>query len=235
MIRLENVTKYYPTPTGRKYVLRDVSLTIPDGHNVAILGKNGSGKSTLLRLLGGIDTPNSGKITIDQNISWPIGLAGGLQRAMSGRDNAKFVCRIFGDTSESMRVRIKAIEEFADLGEYFDMPVKTYSSGMKSKIKLAISVAFDFDCYLFDELGAVGDALFRQKTEDLFANKKGEANFIVVSHNINDLIHDCDMAVVLHNGVLTEFTSVVEGVKYYYDVTGMTVKAALLKKLEEQE
>ncbi|MCH8531728.1 MAG: ABC transporter ATP-binding protein [Saccharospirillum sp.] len=234
MIRLENVSKYYPTPKGRKYVLKDVNLEIPSGKNVAILGINGSGKSTLLRLLGGIDSPNSGRIRIDMDISWPMGLAGGLQGSMTGRDNAKFVCRIFGDSWEEMQARVKSIEDFADLGQYFDMPVKTYSSGMKSKIKLAISVAFDFDCYLFDELGSVGDALFRKKTESVFANKEGKANFIIVSHNINELIHDCDMAIVLHKGVLKSFESIMDGVNYYYEVTGAPVKQSILKKLEEK-
>ncbi len=232
MIRLENVTKYYQTPHGRKYVLRDVSLEIPGGVNVAILGINGSGKSTLLRLLGGIDSPNSGKISIDMDISWPMGLAGGLQGSMSGRDNAKFVCRIFGDSYEEMQERVAKIEGFAELDKYFDMPVKTYSSGMKAKIKLAISVAFDFDCYLFDELGSVGDALFRKKTETLFANKEGNANFIIVSHNLNELIHDCHQAIVLHKGELRTFESVVEGVNYYYDVSGAPKRAGILKKLE---
>lgn len=232
MIRLENVTKYYVTPKGRKYVLRDVNLEIPRGKNVAILGMNGAGKSTLLKLLGGIDTPNQGKITIDMNISWPIGLAGGLQGSMTARENAKFVCRIFGDTDEEMRARVQRIEAFADLGNYFDMPVNTYSTGMKSKAKLAISVSFEFDCFLFDELGAVGDTLFRKKTEDVFTAKAGQANFIIVSHNLNELIHDCDMAVVLHDGKMHTFDSVLEGVKFYYDATGLAVKAHIMKKME---
>lgn len=232
MIRFENVTKYYPTPHGRKYILKDVSLTIPKGSNVAILGINGSGKSTLLRLLGGIDSPSSGKIRIDMNISWPMGLAGGLQGSLSGRDNAKFVCRIFGDDRQTMRERIAAIEAFADIGTYFDMPVKTYSSGMSSKVKLALSLAFQFDCYLFDELGSVGDALFRKKTQAIFRDKGRNANFIVVSHNIGELIEDCDIALVLHNQKIHSFNTVFEGVHYYYEATGLKAPEKTLKKLK---
>ncbi|MFW7379736.1 MAG: ABC transporter ATP-binding protein [Oligoflexus sp.] len=229
------MTKYYPTPHGRKYVLRDVSVTIPSGVNVAILGVNGSGKSTLLRLLGGIDNPNSGKITIDMDISWPMGLAGGLQGSMSGRDNAKFVCRIFGDSYKQMQERIKAIAEYAELGKYFDMPVKTYSSGMNSKIKLGISLAFEFDCYLFDELGSVGDALFRKKTQAIFSDSKNRANFILVSHNINELIEDCQMALVLHDANIHSFDSVLDGVQFYYSVTNVQVKSTILKQLQSKQ
>lgn len=234
MIRLTQVTKFYPTPQGRKYVLKDVSFTIPGGRNVAILGKNGSGKSTLLRMLGGVDAPSSGSIKIDLNISWPMNLDGGLQGSMSARDNARFVCRIQGDDFDRMRARIKAIEDFADLGAYFDMPVKTYSSGMKSKAKLAISAAFDFDCYLLDEIGAVGDALFRKKSEELFANKDKAANFIMVSHSVNDLMEQCDMAIVLHQGEFTGFDDVVEAAEYYYDISGVPIKKGLINKWKRQ-
>lgn len=232
MITLENVTKYYPTPQGRKYVLRDVSLQIPKGKNIAILGVNGSGKSTLLRLLGGIDSPSSGKIKIDMDISWPMGLAGGLQGSMTGRDNAKFVCRIFGDDSKMLKARVKAIESFADLGPYFDMPVKTYSSGMSSKIKLAISLSFEFDCYLFDELGSVGDALFRKKTSSVISSRSNQANFIIVSHNVNELIEDCSMALVLHEAKLHSFHSVLDGVDFYHSVTGVRANAKIMKNLK---
>ena len=148
MIRLENVTKYFEVKAGRKYLLKDVTLTIPGGFNVGILGRNGAGKSTLLRMLGGIDFPNSGRIDADVDFSWPLGLAGGFQGSLTGKENAQFICRVYSRTEAQLQETLNFVLEFSELGHYFDMPVKTYSSGMRSRLAFAISMAFDFDYYL---------------------------------------------------------------------------------------
>lgn len=215
MIRLTDVSKYFTTPNGRKYVLRNINMNFPEKVNIGVLGLNGSGKSTLLRMIGGIDFPSSGSINIDGKISWPLGLAGGLQGGLTGEQNAKFVCRIYGDDSSVVSDKLKYIQSLSELNDYFSMPVKTYSSGMKSRLKFAISMAFDFDTYLFDEINAVGDARFRAKSRAILNEKRNVANYIMVSHNANDLIRDCDVVAVLNHGHIEVFENVRRGIRIY--------------------
>lgn len=215
MIHMQNVTKFYATPHGRKYVLRDVTFKFPEKCNIAILGRNGTGKSTLLRLLGGIDYPNAGKINCPGRISWPMGLQGGLQGSLSGRDNARFVCRIYGDNEGEVDRKVEFIHEFSELDDYFNMPVKTYSSGMRSRLSFAMSMAFEFDIYLLDEITSVGDQRFREKSRETLESKKGKANFIKVSHNMNELKRECDIGVLLENSQLSVYEDINEAVSIY--------------------
>ena len=215
MISLVDVSKYYSTPKGRKYILKDVSVQFPPGKNVGILGRNGMGKSTLLRLLGGIDFPNTGDIHVDGRISWPMGLGGGMQGSLTGRDNARFVCRIFGDNEREVERKIKFIHEFSELGDYFDMPVKTYSSGMRARLTFATSMAFDFDIYLIDELTAVGDKRFKEKSKEALNEKKDKASFIKVSHNMNELRQECEVGIYLSEGKMHVFDDINEAIAAY--------------------
>lgn len=218
MIRLENVSKYYPTPKGRKYVFKNLNLAFPERCNIGVLGLNGTGKSTLLRMVGGIDYPNEGKIEITGSISWPLGLVGGVQGSLTGRDNAKFVCRIYGDNDQVIEEKLAFIKNFSELEDYFDLPVKTYSSGMRSRLLFAISMAFDFDIYLMDEITAVGDAKFREKSKRALKEKQNTSNYIMVSHNANELIKDCDNLLVLKKGGVQLFDDVKEGMQYYKEL-----------------
>jgi capsular polysaccharide transport system ATP-binding protein len=215
MIQLHNVSKYFTTPKGRKYVLRNININLPERANIGVLGLNGSGKSTLLRMIGGIDYPSAGSIEISGYISWPLGLGGGLQGGLTGKQNAQFVCRIYGDDKESIKEKLSFIELFSELGDYYEMPVKTYSSGMRSRLKFAISMAFDFDIYLFDEINAVGDAKFRAKSRAALKEKRDKANYIMVSHNANDLIKECDVLAILHEGSITLFEDIKYGIRHY--------------------
>jgi capsular polysaccharide transport system ATP-binding protein len=126
MLQLQNVTKWFPTRNGRKYVFRDLSFTFPEGANVGLIGRNGAGKSTLLSLVAGTDRPNEGRILTDKRISWPVGLASGLHGTLSGRENVQFVCRLYGATGAAMKERLAFVEDFAEIGEYFDLPINTY-------------------------------------------------------------------------------------------------------------
>jgi len=218
MIALNAVSKYYPTPHGRKYALRDVSFTLPEKANVGVLGLNGSGKSTLLRLIGGIDFPNQGSIKATDSISWPLGLSGGVQASLTGSENAKFVCRVHGDDEHVIAEKMRFVADFSELGDYFEMPVKTYSSGMRSRLLFAISMAFDFDVYLIDEITAVGDARFREKSSAALREKRDKSNYIMVSHNVNELIKDSDVVLVLDNGAATLFNDVQVGLKHYTEL-----------------
>lgn len=215
MIKIENLTKSYKTPAGRYYVFKDLNLEIPSGKSVALIGRNGAGKSTLLRIIGGIDRPDSGTIFTEKTISWPVGLAGGFQGSMTGRDNVKFVARLYSNKS-SFKDKISFVEEFSELGQYFDMPIKTYSSGMKSRLGFGLSMAFHFDYYLVDEVTAVGDAKFKKKCLDIFKGKQRTSQFIMVSHSLNSLKQYCDSAVYIgRDNSVTYFSVIDEAIKAY--------------------
>ncbi|MDT9472354.1 ABC transporter ATP-binding protein [Escherichia coli] len=210
MIKIENLTKSYRTPTGRHYVFKDLNLEIPSGKSVAFIGRNGAGKSTLLRMIGGIDRPDSGKIITNKTISWPVGLAGGFQGSLTGRENVKFVARLYAK-QEELKEKIEFVEEFAELGKYFDMPIKTYSSGMRSRLGFGLSMAFKFDYYIVDEVTAVGDARFKEKCAQLFKERHKESSFLMVSHSLNSLKEFCDVAIVFKNDNAVSFYEDVQG------------------------
>ena len=220
MIRLDKVTKSYMTLRGRKVVFRDLSLTVPDGVNVGLIGRNGAGKSTLMRLLGAADLPDSGKITSNGRFSWPVGLTGGLQRNLTGRDNVKFVCRVHGIRKAAMQDKIRRIQNFAEIGDYFDQPVSTYSSGMRARLAFGTSMAFDFDYYLIDEIMAVGDAIFKKKSREIFAERLQRAKVVLVSHNMKLILRMCDMVIHLDQGRATLFDNVREGIAAYKSIEG---------------
>lgn len=196
MIKIENLTKSYLTKKGRHYVFKDLSFELPSKKSIALLGRNGAGKSTLLRMIGGIDHPDSGKIITNNTISWPVGLSGGFQGSLTGRENVKFVARLYAKKNE-VNEKISFVEQFSELGRYFDMPIKTYSSGMRSRLGFGLSVAFDFDYYLIDEVTSVGDARFRKKCDDIFSSRRATSNFIMVSHSLGMMRKYCDMALLV--------------------------------------
>ena len=215
MIELRALTKSYPTPKGRRYVFRDLNFTFPPGANIGLIGRNGAGKSTLCRLLGGIDTPDRGAVVTDARISWPVGLGGGFQGSLSGRENVRFVCHIYGASGPAMRDKLRFVEDFAEIGEYFDLPMKSYSSGMRSRVAFGLSMAFDFDYYLIDEVMSVGDAQFRRKSEAVFKERLANANLILVSHNMGDIKKYCSVVVLVENGKAVIHEDVDAGVAAY--------------------
>jgi len=215
MIELQHVTKYYPTPAGRKVVFRDLSVRFPDGASIGVLGPNGAGKSTLLRLLGGIEAPNAGRILSDVHISWPVGLAGSFQGSLTGRDNVRFVCRLHGLTGAELRARERWVEDFAEIGDGFDRPTKGYSSGMRSRLAFGLSMAFDFDYYLIDEVMAVGDPAFKRKSQEVFKLKLQRSRVILVSHNVADIRSLCDVVVLVQHGQVQVFHDREAGIAAY--------------------
>lgn len=215
MIRIENLTKSYRTPAGRHYVFKNLHVEFPANKSVALIGRNGSGKSTLLRVIGGIDRPDSGKVITDKTVSWPVGLAGGFQGSLTGRENVKFVARLYA-TDRELQEKVAFVEEFAELGKYFDMPIKTYSSGMKSRLGFGLSMAFKFDYYLVDEVTAVGDARFKQKCAQLFKSRHQESSFLMVSHSLGSLKEFCDAALFIgRDNQVKYFESVDEAIAVY--------------------
>lgn len=214
MIELRDITKSYATKFGKKYVFKNQSAVFPEGKNIGIIGPNGSGKSTLLRLIGKIDFPDSGEVLTKKKISWPVGLSGGFQGSLTGKDNVHFVCRIYGSNGD-INEKIAFVREFAELGEYFNLPVRTYSSGMRAKLAFGLSMAFDFDYYLVDEITAVGDKFFKQKSRKMFLKKLEKSNLIMVSHSMNLLKSYCDTGIVIDNGQLKAFEDINEAIKFY--------------------
>jgi len=215
MIKIENLTKSYRTPAGRHYVFKDLNIELPAGKSVALIGRNGAGKSTLLRMIGGIDRPDSGRIVTEKSISWPVGLAGGFQGSLTGRENVKFVAGLYAKKGELLE-KVAFVENFAELGKYFDMPIKTYSSGMRSRLSFGLSMAFKFDYYLVDEVTAVGDAKFKQKCADLFKDRHNESCFLMVSHNLSSLNEFCDSALFIGKDNIVEYVDCVgEAIKRY--------------------
>ncbi|HCL7483784.1 TPA: ABC transporter ATP-binding protein, partial [Escherichia coli] len=194
--KIENLTKSYRTPHGRHYVFKDLNVEFPEGKSVALLGRNGAGKSTLLRIIGGIDKPDYGAVITNRSISWPVGLSGGFQGSLTGRENVKFVARLYAKQGD-LKNKVAFVEEFSELGMYFDMPIKSYSSGMKSRLGFGLSMAFEFDYYLVDEITSVGDARFREKCAEIFKSRHSESNFLMVSHNLNSIREFCDVAIFL--------------------------------------
>lgn len=219
MIEIRKLTKsYLHHKGGRKYIFRDLSFTIPSGRNVAIIGRNGAGKSTLMNLLSKVDTPDSGRIITDKSISWPVGLSGGFQGSLSARENVKFIARTQGFRGKELQEKVKFVEEFAEINEYFDLPTKTYSSGMKGRVAFGLSLAFDFDYYLVDEAMSVGDAHFKKKASDAFKAKVGQANILLVTHGMTQVRTMCDLVLVLDKGQATLYDDVEEGIKVYQNL-----------------
>lgn len=216
MIKLDNLTKFYPLSNGDKhFVFREFTFTFPDDCSIGLIGRNGAGKSTLMRLLSGADIPNAGKVITDKKISWPVGLAGGFQHALSARDNVKFVARVYGYRGEALEEKVRYIEEFAEIGKYFDEPMNTYSSGMRSRIGFGLSMAFDFDYYLIDEAGAVGDAKFKKKSNAIYKEKLSNSKVIMVSHNMAEIKQWCDKIILVNSGMTTVYDDVDEGIEMY--------------------
>lgn len=215
MIELINLTKSYPTVNGRHYVFRDLNFTFPDGISIGLMGRNGAGKSTLMRIMGGVDTADSGVVNTPHSISWPVGLASGFQGSLSARDNVRFVCRLYGASGAEMQEKIAFVQEFAEIGKFFDLPMRTYSAGMRGRVNFGISMAFKFDYYLVDEGMATGDPVFRKKAQNVFKERTSGSNLILVSHNIFDIRDLCNQVVVLEGGKATLYEDVEEGLAVY--------------------
>ncbi|MGR7921052.1 ABC transporter ATP-binding protein [Zobellella denitrificans] len=221
MIKIQNLYKRYNNRDGREapWVLKDINIAIPKGVSVGLVGRNGAGKSTLLRLIAGMDNPERGAVERHCRVSWPIGLSGGFQSSMTGRQNVKFVARVHGLGSNIQNI-IDYVEDFAELGKAFDQPIKTYSSGMRSRLNFGLSLAFDFDVYLSDEATSVGDRAFKAKASKAFKDKVGQSSLIMVSHSEGILKDLCQAGIYLKQGHATWYDDINEAITAYHAETG---------------
>ncbi|WP_244421769.1 ABC transporter ATP-binding protein [Azorhizobium caulinodans] len=196
-ISLDGIVKEYHTPIGNRRVLDGISFDIARGEKIAILGRNGAGKSTLMKIIGGVEKPTKGKMRFGMSMSWPIAFAGGFDHTMSGLDNIRFISRLYGVPEQEAVARV---DQFAELGRLLNLPVKTYSTGMRSRLMFGLSLAVDFDCFLVDEMISVGDQRFQRKCHEEMFVKRAHCSMILVSHDTNIIRNYCKKALVLKNG-----------------------------------
>jgi len=212
MIQLDNITKTYHTRHGPHTVLDGVNLQVCKGVKVGIIGRNGSGKSTLIRLISGAERPTSGRVWRGISVSWPLAFSGAFQAYLTGLDNLRFICRIYGVSFTNV---VPFVQEFSELGSYLREPVRHYSGGMRARLAFALSMAIEFDCFLIDEIIVVGDSRFHEKCRrELFEKRKDRA-LILVSHDINTIKAHCESASVLHDGKLHSFARVDDAYTFY--------------------
>lgn len=205
MIRLDQVTKKFRHKGETRYIAKDVSFTIPKGESIGLLGRNGAGKSTLLKMIAGTIKPNSGRIVRLANVSFPLGFQGSFNGSLTGEQNVRFVARIYGHDTEAL---VEYVQDFAELGKAYYMPVKNYSSGMKARLAFGVSMGIDFDYYLVDEITAVGDANFKKKCKRVFEEKLNYSDIIMVSHSVGALKDYCTTGIVLEDGALSFFANI---------------------------
>lgn len=214
MIDIRRISKTYRTSSGWNQVLDNVSVTFPSNRNIGILGLNGAGKTTLLKLIGGVEPPDSGEIFKDVSISWPLGFSGAFLPFATGRESSRFIARIYGaDIKETEEF----VMDFSELGQYFDMPFRTYSAGMKARLGFAISMAVEFECYLVDELTAVGDMRFRERYAEEFRNRRHRSTVVMASHQPATIKEFCDMTAVIIDSHITLYDGVEEGMTAYLE------------------
>ena len=216
MISVEHVSKRYETRSGSVSVLEDVNVAIRRGEKIGIVGRNGAGKSTLIRLISGAERPTSGEIRRDMSISWPLAFGGAFQQTMTGLDNLRFICRIYGTDPED---KIDFVQQFSELGRYLREPVRSYSSGMRARLAFAISMMIEFDCFLIDEIIAVGDAKFHAKCHVELFEKRSDRAMIIVSHDLGYIAEHCQRAAALVKGRLHVFHTVGEAEAFYLEMS----------------
>lgn len=212
MIRLENISKHVQVDQDWRIVLDDISIQFPTGRAIGLLGRNGAGKSTLLQIIAGTLQPTRGRVVRQGSISWPIGQANSLNPDMTGVQNTRFLARLYGVDSDALTA---FVADFAEIGAHFNMPLRTYSQGMKSRLSFGIAMGIPFDTYLIDEVTSAGDAAFKRKSRRVFAARMARASAIMVSHAPSDLRSFCDCGLVLSAGRLEYFPKIDAAIKYH--------------------
>lgn len=215
MIELRDVCKTYPTRRGQVSILQNVNLQVERGQKLGIVGGNGAGKSTLIRIIGGSERPTSGQVIQDMRISWPLAFSGAFQGTLTGLDNMRFICRIY---NQDWREAADFVEDFSQLGRYLKEPMKIYSSGMRARLAFAVSLCIEFDCYLLDEVFAVGDARFQERCHEELFVKRADRSFVIVSHDAGFLRAHCDSGAVLDRGHLLHQSSLEEAQAFHAEL-----------------
>ncbi len=209
MIQFHNVVKTFTLNGRSKTIANGINATFPKGASVALLGRNGAGKSTLLKMIAGTLNPDRGKIISQGSVSWPVGFAGSFHGDLTAAQNVRFIARVYGIDTESL---VEYVEDFAELGEHFYLPVRTYSSGMRARLAFGVSMGIPFDTYLVDEVTSVGDAAFREKSDFVFQQRLETAGAVMVTHSLPLAMRLCTMGAVLEDGHLTVYDDVKQAI-----------------------
>ncbi|MFW8595925.1 ABC transporter ATP-binding protein [Cribrihabitans neustonicus] len=217
MIRFENLTKSFRLKGERKVVIDNLNLTLPAGKSLALLGRNGAGKSTLLQIIAGTLRPDSGRVVSDGSISWPVGLGGSFHKDLTGAENVRFIARIYGVDTDDL---VNFVDDFAELGKFYHMPMRSYSSGMRSRLTFGASMGIRFDTYLVDEVTAVGDRSFKRKSSAVFADRMKHSSAIMVNHSMNQVRQFCDAGIVLERGRMRYFDDLEEAIAVHEAMLG---------------
>jgi capsular polysaccharide transport system ATP-binding protein len=215
MIEICDVVKEYQTHSGRRRVLDGINARVEPGEKLAILGANGAGKTTLMKLLGGVEEPTSGSIERTMSLSWPLGFMGGFHPHMTGIDNVRFIARIYNQPMDRI---LAYAQDFSELGKELYMPLETYSTGMRARLAFGLSLAIDFDCYLIDEVIAVGDQRFQRKCQEELFHKRKDRAMILASHSLDIVRLYCTHALVLKQGRGKVFHDIEFALRLYSDL-----------------
>jgi capsular polysaccharide transport system ATP-binding protein len=210
-LKVTGLGKTYPRRT--RPIFTDLSFDLGRSGRLALLGRNGQGKSSLIRMLGGVMPPSAGRIEWRMSASWPIGFSGGFQGSLSGLDNIRFLSRLY---KRDERELLERVDNFAELGSALSLPVKHFSSGMRARLAFGLSLAIEFDCYLIDELVAVGDARFQRKCQEELFERRAERAFIMASHNTDLVARHCDRALIIEDGQAKLFEDIEEALDIYH-------------------
>jgi capsular polysaccharide transport system ATP-binding protein len=209
MIEFRNVSKYYLTNTGRKVIVDGLTLALPFGAKVGLLGRNGAGKTTLMAMVAGTVQPVTGEIRRTGAISWPLGFGGTYHNDLTGAQNVRFVARIYGMDTDALTAYVA---DFAEIGEFMDMPVRNYSSGMRARLGFGMAMGISFDWYLVDEITAVGDSRFKRKSLAVFKSRLKDAGLLMITHSTSTIRNYCDAGLVLERGQVRFFPDVEEAI-----------------------
>lgn len=211
-LHVSGLSKRYAGTHARKPVFENLDFEVGRSDRLAILGRNGQGKSTLISILGGVIPPTTGQVTWRMRSSWPIGFGGGFQGSLTGIDNIRFLSRVYQKDYDRLLARV---DDFAELGATLKMPVKFYSAGMRARLAFGLSLAIEFDCYLIDELMAVGDARFQRKCQEELFERRGNRAFIMASHDVHLMQRLCNRALVIEGGRAKLFSDMSEAIDVY--------------------
>ncbi len=214
MLEFDMVSKSFWTGKSRKVILHEASFRIELGHSMGILAPNGSGKTTIINMMAGLEKPDAGRISRDCRVSFPLGFMGGINPRHSATENARYIARLYQIDPDEVEAFCRWM---CDIGEYFDMPVGTYSQGMRSRFAFSLMLALEFDLYLVDEgMPATTDARFNRRAGAILKERLERATVLVVSHQADTLERYCQSAAVLRDGRL-QFFDTLEEAKYMYD------------------
>ncbi len=213
MLEFDNVSKSFWTGKQRKVILDRASFRVELGNSLGILAPNGTGKTTLINMMCGLEKPDEGSIRSTCRVSFPLGFMGGVVPKLSANENVRYIARIYGIDPDYIEAFCRWL---CDIGEYFDMPVGTYSAGMRSRLTFSLLLAMEFDIYLIDEgMPQTTDANFNRKAGGVLFERLKTATVIIVSHQAETIERFCRRAAVLRDGKLYQFPNLEEAKQYY--------------------